>query len=161
VMTADRALWKAIVLSDALNPVRLPEQRGADMVQRGCVESILARGQRRSEITRRFSADRLAENLDALQFLACCAWGADYPPGRSLHAVLKENVDMFLRGAREDLGKVPEAPGTPGLSGSEPAADAKTVKQAKSARRAARATARAGSVCKGPIPTSARPEGTE
>jgi AcrR family transcriptional regulator len=99
-MTADRALWQAIVLSDALNPVRLPEQRDADMVQRGYVESILAEGQQRGEITRKFSATRLAENLDALQFLACCAWGADYPPGRSLHELLAENLEMFLQGAR-------------------------------------------------------------
>jgi AcrR family transcriptional regulator len=98
-MLEDRALWQCIVLADALNPMRAPEQRDADRDATRGIAAILARGQRRGEITERFSAVRLAENLVAMQLLACLAWGVDLLEGGGIEEVLAENLDVFLSGA--------------------------------------------------------------
>jgi len=98
-MLEDRPLWQCIVLADALNPMRAPEQRDADRNATRGIAAILARGQRRGEITEGFSAVRLAENLIAMQVLACLAWGVDMLEGGSIEEVLAENLDFFLRGA--------------------------------------------------------------
>ena len=98
-MLGDRPLWQCIVLADALNPMRAPEQRDADRDTTRSVAAILARGQRRGEITERFAAVRLAENLIAMQIMDCLAWGADMLEDRSLEEVLAENLDFFLHGA--------------------------------------------------------------
>ena len=98
-MLEDRALWECIVLADAVNPMRAPEQRDADRDATRGIAAILARGQRAGEITAHFSAVRLAENLIAMQVLACLAWGVDMLEGGSIEEVLAENLDFFLRGA--------------------------------------------------------------
>ena len=98
-MLEDRALWQCIVLADALNPMRAPEQRDADRDATRGVATILARGQRRRELTERFSATRMAENLIAMQVMACLSWGADMLEDRGLEEVLAENLDFFLRAA--------------------------------------------------------------
>lgn len=98
-MLEDRALWQCIVLADALNPMRAPEQRDADRDATLGIAAILARGQRRGEITEHFSAVRLAENLISMQLLACLAWGVDMLDGGSIEEVLGEKLDFFLRGA--------------------------------------------------------------
>jgi AcrR family transcriptional regulator len=98
-MLEDRPLWQCIVLADALNPMRAPEQRDADRDATRGIAAILARGQRSGEITQRFSAVRLAENLIAMQIIDCLAWGADMLEDRGLEEVLAENLDFFLRGA--------------------------------------------------------------
>jgi AcrR family transcriptional regulator len=98
-MLEDRALWQCIVLADALNPMRAPEQRDADRDATRGIAAILARGQRREEITERFSALRLAENLIAMQIIDCLAWGADMLEGGSIEEALAENLDFFLHGA--------------------------------------------------------------
>ena len=103
-MLADRALWQCIVLADALNPMRAPEQRDADRDTTRAITAILARGQQRGEITERFSAARLAENLIAMQIIDCLAWGADMLEDRALKEVLAENLEFFLRGAAATLG---------------------------------------------------------
>jgi AcrR family transcriptional regulator len=103
-MLEDRALWQCIVLADALNPMRAPEQRDADRDATRGIAAILARGQRRGEITERFSAVRLAENLIAMQIIDCLAWGADMLEDHSLEEVLAENLEFFLRGAAAEKG---------------------------------------------------------
>ena len=103
-MLEDQALWECIVLADALNPMRAPEQRDADRDATRGVATIIARGQRAGDITEHFSAVRLAENLIAMQVLACLAWGVDMLEGGSIEEVLAENLDFFLRGAAATKG---------------------------------------------------------
>ena len=103
-MLEDRALWECIVLADALNPMRAPEQREADRDTTRGIAAILARGQRRGEITEHFSAARMAENLIAMQIIDCLAWGADMLEGRGIEEVLAENLEFFLRGAAAAKG---------------------------------------------------------
>ena len=103
-MLEDRGLWQCIVLADALNPMRAPEQRDADRDATRGIAAILARGQRMGEITERFSAARMAENLIAMQIIDCLAWGADMLEGRGIEEVLAENLEFFLRGAAVTRG---------------------------------------------------------
>src|ERR1700675_224538 len=49
----DRPLWKAVVLSGAMDPVRSPEVRGVEGVAVSRLREILAQGQERGEITSR------------------------------------------------------------------------------------------------------------
>src|ERR1700674_790480 len=48
---ADRPLWRAVVLSGAMDPVRSPEVRGVEGVAVSRLREILAQGQERGEIT--------------------------------------------------------------------------------------------------------------
>ena len=50
----DRPLWKAVVLSGAMDPVRSPEVRGLEGVAVSRLREILAQGQERGEITKHF-----------------------------------------------------------------------------------------------------------
>ena len=63
---ADRPLWKAVVLSGAMDPVRSPEVRGAQCIVAGLLREILAQGQERGEITKAFPVVHLAEFMEAL-----------------------------------------------------------------------------------------------
>jgi AcrR family transcriptional regulator len=97
-MVADKPVWRAIVLSDAMNVYRTPERDVEPhlAVQR-YLQTILAEGQRRGEITRDLSAARLVENLIAIQIVACAAWGVDKLGRQSLARTLDENLDFFMR----------------------------------------------------------------
>ena len=72
-LEAERELWQAILRSNAINPWGQPEQREADLRGKRMLEHILAEGQKRGDVSKRFAAESLAERLDTLQFLTCCA----------------------------------------------------------------------------------------
>ena len=77
------------------SPEQQPTGEGAE---RGLVE-IVARGQQRGEIRGDLPAARLVHKLVSMQLMSCFAWAADELGGRSLSAVLREDLDFFLRGA--------------------------------------------------------------
>src|SRR6202040_4223239 len=62
---ADRPLWKAVVLSGAMDPVRSPEVRGVEGVAVSRLREILAQGQERGEITSVFPVVHLAGFMEA------------------------------------------------------------------------------------------------
>src|SRR6202047_1305016 len=62
---ADRPLWKAVVLSGAMDPVRSPEVRGVGGVGVSGRGETLAQGQERGEITSVFPVVHLAEFMEA------------------------------------------------------------------------------------------------
>lgn len=99
-MSADKPLWRAIVLADALNPLRNPRQREAEAGLQELLVWLLAQGQRQGEISRAFSADELADSLLAIQLTRCMAWGVDNPTAHELAPRLMNGLDFFLRGAR-------------------------------------------------------------
>ena len=99
MMTHDRPLWHCIVLADALNPLRFPEQQPAEIeAERGLV-AIVSRGQQRGELRDDLPARHLVEKLVSMQLMSCFAWAANQLEGRSLRAVLRENLEFFLRAA--------------------------------------------------------------
>jgi AcrR family transcriptional regulator len=63
---ADRFLWRAVVLSGAMDPARSPQMRNHDAIARGLLREILSQGQKRGEVTRDFPIVHLAEFMEGL-----------------------------------------------------------------------------------------------
>ncbi len=99
-MSDDKALWRAIVIADALSPFRDEQQREAEAELQHFLVELLEEGQRRGEITRDFSARELVASLIPMQINRCMAWGVDMPRPHELEARLMAGLDFFLRGAR-------------------------------------------------------------
>ena len=99
-LTADRELWFALAVSNAYNPVRDPEVLSSDDAATRLLEALLGEGQRRGELTKKFSAVRLASVLEGIMLRACIEWGASFPKAHDLGDSLSESFDFFLRGAR-------------------------------------------------------------
>jgi AcrR family transcriptional regulator len=99
-LTADRELWYALAISNAYNPVRDPEVLSSDDAATRLLEALLGEGQRRGELTKKFSAVRLASVLEGIMLRACIEWGASFPKPHDLGDSLSESFDFFLRGAR-------------------------------------------------------------
>jgi AcrR family transcriptional regulator len=99
-LTADRELWYALAVSNAYNPVRDPEVLSSDDAATRLLEALLREGQRRRELTSRFSAVRLASVLEGIMLRACIEWGASFPKPHDLGDSLAESFEFFLRGAR-------------------------------------------------------------
>ncbi len=96
----DRKLWFALAISNAYNPVRDPEVLSSDDAATRLLEALLAEGQGRGELTREFSAVRLASVLEGVMLRACIEWGASFPKPHDLRDALAESFDFFMRGAR-------------------------------------------------------------
>jgi AcrR family transcriptional regulator len=99
-ITADRALWRAIALADAYNPIRNPELLRSNTATTRIVELAIAQGQQHGEFTQAYSPRRLASALEGMLLRACLEWGADYPASHDLGASLAESFGFFLRAAR-------------------------------------------------------------
>lgn len=97
---ADRPLWKAVVLSGAMDPVRSPEVRGVEGVAVSRLREILAQGQERGEITRAFPVVHLAEFMEALYHTVVRQWTVDLTGPHKLTERVDSAVEFFLRGVR-------------------------------------------------------------
>jgi AcrR family transcriptional regulator len=97
---ADRPLWKAVVLSGAMDPVRSPEVRGAECIVAGLLREILAQGQERGEITRAFPVVHLAEFMEALYHTVVRQWTVDLTGPHKLTERVDSAVEFFLRGVK-------------------------------------------------------------
>jgi AcrR family transcriptional regulator len=83
-MTRDRKLWHAIAVSNAYNPVRDPSLLSALEAGTRVLEQALEHGQEQGEITRSFSAQRLASMLEGIMLRVGIEWGAGFPDARPL-----------------------------------------------------------------------------
>src|SRR6202040_3799815 len=97
---ADRPLWKAGVLSGALDPVRSPEVRGVEEVAVSRKPEILAQGQERGEITSVFPVVHLAEFMEALYHTVVRQWTVDLTGPHKLTERVDSAVEFFLRGVK-------------------------------------------------------------
>jgi AcrR family transcriptional regulator len=97
---ADRPLWKAVVLSGAMDPVRSPEVRGVEGVAVSRLREILAQGQERGEITSAFPVVHLAEFMEALYHTVVRQWTVDLTGPHKLTERVDSAVEFFLRGVR-------------------------------------------------------------
>ena len=83
-----------------LNPVRNPSLlRSAEVGTRVLID-VLAQAQHKGELTKDFSAERLASMLEGIMLRTGIEWGAGVG-GRSLDAAMQEALNFFLRGARK------------------------------------------------------------
>jgi AcrR family transcriptional regulator len=101
-IAADKALWRAVIRANALNlfnHVELLESQAAGL---GFVQQIIAEGQARGELTRRFTAQHLTDVLEGMQSHAFARWAADFPEPHSLDRSLRENFEFFMRAAGPD-----------------------------------------------------------
>src|SRR6202045_1413191 len=97
---ADRPLWKAVVLSGAMDPVRFPGGRGVEGVAVSRLREILAQGQERGEITSVFPVVHLAEFMEALYHTVVRQWTVDLTGPHKLTERVDSAVDFFLRGVK-------------------------------------------------------------
>jgi AcrR family transcriptional regulator len=97
---ADRPLWKAVVLSGAMDPVRSPEVRGVEGVAVSRLREILAQGQKRGEITTAFPIVHLAEFMEALYHTVVRQWTVDLTGPHKLTERVDSAVEFFLRGVK-------------------------------------------------------------
>ena len=93
----DRPLWRAVVLSGVMDPVRSPEVRHAREVANKLLQELLLEGQKRGEITRAFPADHLAEHLQALCNNVIRRWAVGLLRRDSLAERVSSAVEFFLR----------------------------------------------------------------
>lgn len=97
---ADRPLWRAVVLSGAMDPVRSPEMKEHDTVIMGLLRDILSQGQKRGEITREFPILHLAEFMEGLYRTIVRNWAIDLTGPHKLGERVENAVEFFLRGVQ-------------------------------------------------------------
>jgi AcrR family transcriptional regulator len=96
----DRPLWRAVILSGAMDPVRSPEIRRPEEIAVSLLREILAEGQKRGEVTKAFPVTHLAEFMEGLYTTVVRRWTVDLSGPHSLRERTRSAVDFFLTGAR-------------------------------------------------------------
>jgi AcrR family transcriptional regulator len=97
---SDRPLWRAIVLSGAMDPVRSPQMRRAEEIAGALLREILQEGQKRGELTKEFPADHLAEFMEGLYTTVVRRWAVDLSGPHDLAERVHSAVAFFLAGAQ-------------------------------------------------------------
>jgi AcrR family transcriptional regulator len=95
---SDRPLWRAIVLSGAMDPVRSPQMRRADEIACALLRAVLQEGQKRGEVTKKFPPSHLAEFMESLYTTVVRRWAVDLSGPHSLHERVRSAVAFFLEG---------------------------------------------------------------
>jgi AcrR family transcriptional regulator len=98
---SDRPLWRAVVLSGAMDPVRSPEMRRPEEIAASLLREILAEGRKRGEITNTFPVAHLAEFMEGLYTTVVRRWAVDLCGPHSLNERVRSAVHFFLKGAQK------------------------------------------------------------
>jgi len=97
---SDRTLWRAVVLSGAMDPVRSPEMRRPEENAVHLLRDILAEGQKRKELSRAFAVAHLAEFMEGLYTTVVRRWAVGLSGPEKLSDRVRSAVEFFLEGAR-------------------------------------------------------------
>ncbi|HKW56217.1 MAG TPA: TetR/AcrR family transcriptional regulator [Candidatus Acidoferrum sp.] len=97
---SDRPLWRAVVLSGAMDPVRSPQIRIPKEIAVSLLRDILEHGQKRGEVTQEFPVGYLAEFMEGLYTTGVRRWAVESPGPQSLVERTRSAVDFFLKGAQ-------------------------------------------------------------
>ena len=97
---SDRPLWRAVVLSGAMDPVRSPEMRHPEEMAVSLLREILVEGQMHREITRVFPVAHLAEFMEGLYTTVVRRWAVDLTGPHNLHERVRSAVEFFLRAVK-------------------------------------------------------------
>jgi len=97
---SDRPLWRAVVLSGAMDPVRSPEIRRPEEIAVSLLREILAEGQKRGEITKAFPVGHLAEFMEGLYTTVVRRWAVGLSESHNLGERVRSAVEFFLEGAQ-------------------------------------------------------------
>jgi AcrR family transcriptional regulator len=95
---SDRPLWRAVVLSGSMDPVRSPEMRRPEETAVGLLREVLAEGQKRGEVTRAFPVAHLAQFMEGMYTTAVRRWAIDLTETHDLSERINNAVEFFLRG---------------------------------------------------------------
>lgn len=95
----DKHLWRAIVLADALNPLRWPEQREPELNLQETLVRRVQRAQECGELGRRFTAELIVSTLVSVQTLTLLQWGVSDWAAGELERRLQEVGAFVLHGA--------------------------------------------------------------
>src|SRR5215467_1662716 len=94
---SDRPLWRAVVISAAMDPVRSPELRRADEIACSLLTEVLAEGQSRGEVTTDFPVAHLAEFMEGLYTTVVRRWAVDLSGPHSLSERVRSALEFFLK----------------------------------------------------------------
>lgn len=97
---SDRPLWRAVVLSGAMDPVRSPEMRRPEEIAVSLLREILAEGQRRGEVTKAFPVAHLAEFMEGLYTTVVRRWAVDLSGPHNLSQRVRSALAFFLKGVQ-------------------------------------------------------------
>jgi AcrR family transcriptional regulator len=97
---SDRRLWRAVVLSGAMDPIRSPEMRRPEEIAVSLLREILAEGRKRGEITSAFPVAHLAEFMEGLYTTVVRRWAVDLCGPHSLSERVRSAVHFFLKGVQ-------------------------------------------------------------
>ena len=98
---SDRPLWRAVVLSGAMDPIRSPEMRQPEEIAVSLLRDILAEGRKRGEITNTFPVAHLAEFMEGLYTTVVRRWAVDLCGPHSLPERVRSAVHFFLKGVQK------------------------------------------------------------
>ena len=94
---SDRPLWRAVVLSAAMDPVRSPEMRRPEEIAVSLLREILEVGQKRGEVTKAFPVAHLAEFMEGLYTTVVRRWAVDLSGPHSLSERVRSALEFFLK----------------------------------------------------------------
>jgi AcrR family transcriptional regulator len=94
---SDRPLWRAVVLSGAMDPVRSPEMRRPEGIAVGLLREILEEGQKRGEVTKVFPVAHLAEFMEGLYTTVVRRWAVDLSGPHNLSERVRSALEFFLK----------------------------------------------------------------
>lgn len=94
----DRPLWRAVVLSGAMDPVRSPEMRRPEEIAVSLLREILAEGQKRGEVMKAFPVAHLAEFMEGLYTTVVRRWAVDLSGPHNLRERVRSALEFFLKG---------------------------------------------------------------
>ncbi|HKW61642.1 MAG TPA: TetR/AcrR family transcriptional regulator [Candidatus Acidoferrum sp.] len=97
---SDRPLWRAVVLSGAMDPVRSPEMRRPEEIAVSLLREILEEGQKRGEVTKAFPVAHLAEFMEGLYTTVVRRWAVDLSGPHDLSERVRSALDFFLKGVQ-------------------------------------------------------------
>jgi AcrR family transcriptional regulator len=97
---SDKPLWRAVVLSGAMDPVRSPEIRRTEEIAVSLLREILAEGQKRGELTKAFPVAHLAEFMEGLYTTVVRRWAVGLSGPHNLTERVRSAVEFFLEGAQ-------------------------------------------------------------
>jgi AcrR family transcriptional regulator len=95
---ADEPLWRAVVLSGAMDPVVSPPVRESDAKMVEMLQEILLRGQERGEVTPDIPVVHLTQAIDGLYKVMIWKWAGNIGGPHSFAAWVASAVEVFLRG---------------------------------------------------------------
>jgi AcrR family transcriptional regulator len=97
---SDRPLWRAVVLSGAMDPVRSPEMRRPEEIAVSLLREILEEGQKRGEVTKVFPVAHLAEFMEGLYTTVVRRWAVDLSGPHNLSERVRSALEFFLKAVR-------------------------------------------------------------